>query len=93
MFHPLYNIINVQQYKKTRNKSKINSATMKIFKLDDLYSETITCPPQINTYNAVVGKETGHRGGQRYCSTVMHALGWTSGDKVTSSSEEISLHC
>jgi len=48
-----------------RSPSAIDSATLKICKLDDLYTEVLTHPPQINTY-AVVGKETGYRGRQRY---------------------------
>jgi len=62
----------IQCYECTRSASAINSVTLKRSQ-DDLHTEDMMCPPQINFY-VVVGKESGHTGGQRehydaYCVT------------------------
>jgi len=48
--------------------SSINSATMKPISRDNLHTEAMTYPPQINTYT-VVGKEIGHKRG-----TLIHVM-------------------
>jgi len=47
-----------------RGAFAINSTTLKIHKSDNLHTKAMMHAPAINTYVAV-GKETGHRGGQR----------------------------
>jgi len=53
-------VIQHYEYDSMNSASEINSATLKIHKLDDLHTEAMMHLPQINTC-AIVLKETGQR--------------------------------
>jgi len=53
----------IRHYERKKSMRSVSAATIKDASRDDLCTEAMMSPLQINTY-AVVGKETGHKGEQ-----------------------------